>query len=392
MTVYAALILAAGDGERFGGEKPKPYSLLGDRVVLKHAVENFLMHPSIDYVQVVIRQKDIAIFETEFDELGILPPVLGGASRKESAFLGLKSLSKIKPDYVLIHDGARPFPKTDLIDRVITALKDNKAVTPALPVSDTVKRVNLNKMIVKNTLDRSGIWLAQTPQAFQYSKILEAYNLFSGKEFTDDSSLAEQAGIKSKIVMGNKDNLKITTQMDLKRALTIYTAQSYVTRVGSGFDIHRFGPGDHAVLCGIKIPHNQGLIAHSDGDVGFHAITDAIFGAISAGDLGTHFSDKDSKWKGANSAHFLKFAVNLLKERGGKILNIDVTIICELPKISNHRLKMRKKVSEISDVSLDQVSVKATTPEGLEILGNSKGIGAQAIVSVSVPENSKSIK
>ena len=387
MASYAALILAAGDGKRFGGKKPKPYSLLGDRVILKHSVEKFLVHPSVDYVQVVIRKKDNEIYKTEFDKLGILPPVLGGATRKESAFLGLKSLSKIKPDFVLIHDGARPFPKTDLIDRILGALKDNKAVIPALPVYDSVKRVNLNKMTVNNTLDRSGIWLAQTPQAFQYSKILEAYNFFSDKEFTDDGALAEQAGIKNKIVMGNEDNLKITTQKDLKRALKIYTAQSKVTRVGSGFDIHRFGPGDHAILCGISIPHNQGLIAHSDGDVGLHAITDAIFGAVSAGDLGTHFPDKDSKWEGATSAQFLEFAVNLLKERGGKILNIDVTIICELPKISKHRLKMRKKVSEISGINLDQVSVKATTPEGLEILGNSKGIAAQAIVSVSVPEN-----
>ena len=385
MARCAALVLAGGSGNRFGGEIPKQYHSLGNRPVLHHAVKAFLSHPQVDDVRVVLRPDDRSYYDSAMVGLDLLPPVDGGSTRQESTRLGLESLHEQNPDIVLIHDGARPFSDQVLISRTMAALDKFPGVIPALPISDTVKRSEGKDNKIIGTVDRSDLWRAQTPQAFRYSDIRSAHELARGKEMTDDAMIAENYGLSVALVMGNEDNIKITTQDDMERAERIISHRPTVTRIGTGFDVHQFCPGDHVILGGVKIAHDQGLEGHSDADAALHALTDALLGAIGAGDIGTHFPPSDERWRGVDSSAFLAHAASLIRGRGGKISNVDLTIICERPKITPYHPTMRSRIAAILDIDEAAVSVKATTTEGLGFTGRREGIAAQAVAAILVP-------
>jgi 2-C-methyl-D-erythritol 4-phosphate cytidylyltransferase/2-C-methyl-D-erythritol 2,4-cyclodiphosphate synthase len=308
--------------------------------------------------------------------LDILDPVTGGATRQDSSRLGLESLAEMAPDRVLIHDAARPFIDAATISRVLEALDANAAALPAIPVTDTLKRAT------GGTVDRDGLWRAQTPQGFRYDNIMRAHREGAGAGLTDDAAVAENAGLEIALVMGNEDNMKVTMKEDFERAERLIAGRSGETRIGTGFDVHQCGPGDHVVLCGVRIDSEQGLIGHSDADAGLHAITDAILGAIAEGDIGTHFPPSDPQWRDAASDAFLRHAASLVAARSGRIVNVDVTLICERPKIGPHRAAMTKRVAEILQIDAGRVSVKATTTEKLGFTGRGEGIAAQAVASV----------
>lgn len=312
--------------------------------------------------------------------LSLLDPIAGGAGRRESAYRGLASLADDPPDLVLIHDAARPMVDARLISRVLDALCDSPAVLPALPVVDTLKRADGGK--VAATVDRAGLWRAQTPQGFRFGRILAAHRAAAGRELTDDAAIAEAAGLPVALVAGDEDNLKITSEDDLKRVARMLEAE-YETRTGSGYDVHRFTDGDHVMLGGLVVPHTAGLAGHSDADVVLHAITDALLGTIGAGDIGSHFPPSDPRWRGAASARFLAHAASLVAEAGGTIRHVDVTVICERPKIGPHREAMRASVAAILGVDIGRVSVKATTTEGLGFTGRREGIAAHAIATIA---------
>lgn len=376
-----ALIVAAGRGSRFGAAAPKQYVELAGRPVLRHSLETFLKHPRIDAVRVVIHADDRAMYDAAASGLSPLEPVTGGATRQESVRRGLESLRDKAPGIVLIHDAARPLVDSALIDRMLAALAGSPGAIPVLPVADTVKRASNG--IVQETLDRQTLWRAQTPQAFRYGNIMAAHNAAAGRELTDDAAVAEAAGLAVALVPGQEENFKVTTEADLIRARQLLVPAADI-RVGNGFDVHRFGPGDKIMLCGIEVPHTQGLIGHSDADVGLHALTDAILGAIGAGDIGQHFSPSDPRWKGADSAQFLSHAASLVKAHGGRILSCDITLICERPKVGPHREKMVARVAAILGLEPSRISVKATTTEGLGFTGRAEGIAAQATASIAL--------
>jgi len=383
MTATYALIVAAGRGARFGGPLPKQYLKLGGATVLRHAVAAFATHPRVTGVLVVIRSEDRALFERTVAGLAVLPPVPGGAERQDSVRLGLEALAEHKPDRVLIHDGARPFPDASLIDRVIDGLDTAPAAIPALPLGDTIKRVENGRVV--ETIDRSRLWRAQTPQGFHFNAILAAHQRMAGRVLTDDAAVAEAAGLAPLIVAGSEENLKVTTAEDLAAAGRLLAARQGDVRVGQGFDVHPFGPGDHVMVCGIAIPHEVAPVGHSDADVGLHSLTDAVLGAIGAGDIGMHFPPSDPRWRGASSDRFLAYAASLVRDRGGAIASVDVTIICERPKIAPYRDRMIERVAEILEISPGRVSVKATTTERLGFTGRGEGIAAQAVATVRLP-------
>src|SRR5579872_641513 len=383
MTAIYALVVAAGRGTRFGGTLPKQYLPLGGSSVLHHAVAGFAAHPRITGVQVVIRPEDGNEFERAMREVSVLPPVPGGAERQDSVRLGLEALAPQAPERVLIHDGARPFPDAGLIDRVLDGLDREAAAIPALPLGDTVKRVADGRIV--ETVDRSQLWRAQTPQGFHFAAILAAHRAAVGRVLTDDAAVAEAAGIRPLIVAGSDDNLKVTTAADLAAAERRIAARLADVRVGQGFDVHPFGPGDHVMICGLRVPHEAGLVGHSDADVGLHAITDAVLGAIGAGDIGMHFPPSDPRWRGASSDQFLRHAAGLVRQRGGVIAAVDLTIIGERPKISPHRAGMVERVAAILGLAPDRVSVKATTTERLGFTGRGEGLAAQAVATVRLP-------
>jgi 2-C-methyl-D-erythritol 4-phosphate cytidylyltransferase/2-C-methyl-D-erythritol 2,4-cyclodiphosphate synthase len=378
-----ALVLAAGRGTRFGGALPKQYSPLAGTTVLRHAVAAFAQHERVAGIQVVIRPEDRDICDAGLAGFDLLPPVAGGAERQDSVRLGLEALAPLNPERVLIHDGARPFPDAAMIDRVLNALDRAPAVIPGLPLGDTIKRVADG--VITGTVDRSGLWRVQTPQGFHFDAILAAHRAAAGKALTDDAAVAEAAGIAPLIVAGSEANLKITTTDDLVAAEWLIAARQADIRVGQGFDVHPFGSGDGLMVCGVWIPHNAGVVGHSDADVGLHALTDAVLGAIGAGDIGMHFPPSDPQWKGASSDRFLAHAVGLVRAKGGGIAQLDVTIICERPRIGPHRPAMVERVAGIAGVAPDRVSVKATTTEKLGFAGRGEGIAAQAIATVRLP-------
>ena len=383
MSTLCALVVAAGQGSRFGGSVPKQYLPLGGAHILRHAVSAFVGHPRVADVIVAIRPEDTVLFERSVAGLRVAPPVFGGATRQESVSLGLEALTAYRPDRVLIHDGARPFPDRELLDRVIDALDQATAAIPCLPLRDTIKRVS-NGTICE-TVDRSALWRAQTPQGFHFEKILAAHRAAIGREMTDDSAIAEAAGLMPLVVEGSEDNLKITTPQDLTAAERLIAARQGDVRVGQGFDVHPFSPGDHVWICGVKVPHVMSLAGHSDADVGLHALTDAVLGAIGAGDIGVHFPPCDPQWRGAASDCFLSHAAALVRERSGAIAAVDVTIICERPEIGPHRTAMVERVAAILGIATDRVSVKATTTEKLGFTGRAEGIAAQAVATVRLP-------
>ncbi|BDW95996.1 bifunctional enzyme IspD/IspF [Thalassospira tepidiphila] len=372
--------------------------MLGGKSILAHCIECFARHTDPDLIQVVYNPAHQDWYESAtatLNETGSLPaPVIGGDTRQQSVLNGLRALETKGPDIVLIHDAARPGISDDVIDRVMTALQTHPGAIPTLPVADTIKQTDRDGVITK-TIARETLQRAQTPQGFDFKTILDAHQKFEGQEFTDDAALLEAIGLDVICVAGTTNNDKITHRDDFGRAQSWANTTNKETahmsqeeyRAGTGFDVHRFAPGDHCILCGVKVPHSARLEGHSDADVGLHTLTDAILGAIGAGDIGQHFPPSDMQWKGAASDIFLRHAADLVRKRGGRIVNVDVTLICERPKIGPHTPAMRQKVAEILGIDVDRVNVKATTTERLGFTGREEGIAAQAAVSVALPIN-----
>lgn len=377
-----ALIVAGGSGSRFGGPVPKQYRRLAGVPVLRRTVETFLTHPAVGRVQVVIRAEDAALYADAVAGLDLPPPVIGGADRQESVRRGLEALSGA--DAVLIQDAARPCVPVEVIDRVLAAVQPGAGAIAALPVADTLWRGP--DAVCDTLVDRQNLWRAQTPQGFMLTDILAAHRAAEGQGLTDDAAVATAAGLKVHLVEGSPVSAKITTEADLTEAETRLRQNLTDIRVGTGFDVHAFVDGDSVTLCGLTIPHTRGLAGHSDADVGLHALTDAILGALAAGDIGQHFPPSDPRWKGADSAQFLRHAAHLVAARGGVIAHTDVTLICERPKVGLHRAAMQARVAEILGIALDRVSIKATTTEKLGFTGREEGIAAQAVATLRLPE------
>jgi len=367
----AAVIVAAGRGFRAGGNLPKQYRELAGEPVIRSSLSLFAWHGQIGAVQAVIHPDDRSAYEAAAKGLRLLPPVPGGATRQASVRAGLQALSARAPDIVLIHDAARPFCSTELVSRAIVACGETGAAIPALEVTDTIKRVDGDGHVA-GTIDRAQLRAVQTPQAFKFATLLNAHQraIKEGRDdFTDDAALVEWAGIKVATFAGESGNVKLTTDEDFAKVESRRLANLADLRLGNGFDVHAFGDGDHVWLGGVKIPHDRGLTGHSDADVALHALVDAILGALADGDIGKHFSPNDPRWRGASSDQFLKFAVERVNKRGGRIAHLDLTIVCEAPRIGPHRDAIRKKIAEIAEMSIDRVAVKATTSEQLGFTG-----------------------
>jgi 2-C-methyl-D-erythritol 4-phosphate cytidylyltransferase/2-C-methyl-D-erythritol 2,4-cyclodiphosphate synthase len=379
----AVVIVAAGLGTRAGGPIPKQYASLRGHPVLHHTLQTFLALAAIDAVQVVIGAGDHERYGEVAPQRSakLLPPVVGGASRQASVLAGLLALEPHAPEHVLIHDAVRPFVDAATIARVLTALAAAPGVVPAVPVADTLKRADAHGRVC-STVDRSGLWRAQTPQGFHFPMILAAHRAASGRtDLSDDAAVAEWAGHPVTLVAGTVANRKLTTAEDLAQAQAGFLPD---VRTGMGFDVHRTAPGDHVWLCGIRIPHRHGLEGHSDADVALHALTDALLGSIGEGDIGEHFPPSDERWKGAASEIFLREAARRVRRRAGTILNVDVTILCEAPKIAPFREQMRARIAAILGIDLDRTAVKATTTEGLGFPGRGEGIAAMATATVGL--------
>ena len=382
MPRIAILIVAAGRGERAGGAAPKQYAALVGQPMLRRSVQAFdgVANAAI---QVMIGAGQEGWYRAATVGLDLLPPSTGGATRQESVLRGLEALTANTPDFVLIHDAARPLVSRAVIDGVIAALEAGAdAAVPLLPVADTLRKLDDGKWI---TVPREGLLRAQTPQGFRFAAILKAHRDHAKHDVTDDMALAELAGLKIVAVAGDETNVKVTNAEDFAVAEDLLSARLGETRTGSGYDVHRFAPGDHVMLCGIKIPHDHALEGHSDADAGLHALTDAILGAIGEGDIGQHFPPTDERWRGAPSWKFLDHAAELVRAKGGAIIHCDVTIICERPKVGPHREVMRARVAEILHLDISRVSVKATTTEGLGFTGRREGLAAQALATVRLP-------
>ena len=385
-----AVIVAAGRGARAGAGGPKQYRSLAGRAVIARTVEAFLNHPDIDAVRVIIHRDDRAEYNAALGELAkhrkLLEPVTGGAERQDSVRLGLENFADERPHRVLIHDAARPFIDDKTITRVINALDKSDGAIAALPVHDTIKREGADKRIAA-TVPREALWRAQTPQGFHFDKILAAHRAAEGKALTDDAAVAEAAGLSVTLVPGSPDNMKITQAEDFGMAETLLgrKATHMEYRTGHGFDVHAFEEGKAVIICGVEIPHTHKLKGHSDADVGMHALTDAILGAIGEGDIGDHFPPSDPKWKGAPSHVFLEKARDLVTAHNGSITHCDVTLICEAPKIGPHRDRMRAALALILDIEERRISVKATTTEELGFTGRREGIAAMATATVALP-------
>jgi 2-C-methyl-D-erythritol 4-phosphate cytidylyltransferase/2-C-methyl-D-erythritol 2,4-cyclodiphosphate synthase len=391
MVGTAAIIVAAGRGQRFGGDIPKQYRLLAGKSVLRWAIEPFV--GQADPVVVVINKDDQDFYEAALSNVvgfGLVLFVLGGATRQESVWAGLNAISEFSKklpqglplERVLIHDGARPLVSRELIARVVDALKSADAVAPLLPLSDTLRRRTKSGYEI---VPREELFRAQTPQGFAFAKILDAHRKFAHEAATDDLALAERVGLSIAAVAGEETNIKLTTADDFALAEKLASSALGDVRTGSGFDAHRFGSGDHVWLCGVKISHSFALVGHSDADAGLHALTDALLGAIGAQDIGAHFAPSDARWRGAGSHLFLAHGAELVREKGGVIAHVDVTLICERPKIAPHREAMRARIAEILHIDIARVSVKATTSDGLGFTGRSEGIAAQAVATVRLP-------
>ena len=383
----AAVVVAAGRGLRAGGNLPKQYRELAGEPVIRSSLSLFAWHGQIGAVQAVIHPDDRSSYDIAAKGLRLLAPVPGGATRQASVRAGLEALSARAPDIVLVHDAARPFCSAELVSRAIVACGETGAAIPALEVTDTIKRVDAGGHVA-GTIDRAQLRAVQTPQAFAFAALLDAHRraVREGRDdFTDDAALAEWVGIKVATFAGEGGNVKLTTDDDFAKAESRRIASLADLRLGSGFDVHAFGEGDHVWLGGIKIPHDRGLTGHSDADVALHALVDAILGALADGDIGKHFSPNDPRWRGASSDQFLKFAVERVAKRGGRIAHLDLTIVCEVPRIGPHRDAMRKRIAEIADMAIERVAVKATTSEQLGFTGRKEGIAAMATATVRLP-------
>jgi 2-C-methyl-D-erythritol 4-phosphate cytidylyltransferase/2-C-methyl-D-erythritol 2,4-cyclodiphosphate synthase len=385
----AVIIVAAGRGLRAGTGGPKQYRTIGGKTVLSRAMEPFCTHPSVFTVQPVRNPDDAEIFDQAVGHLKYQTPVSGGATRQASVRAGLEALADQAPDIVLIHDAARAFVTDKVISRAIDAALITGAAIPVVPVTDTVKVVDGSGAITA-TPDRANLRIAQTPQAFRFDAILEAHRRAAREgrdDFTDDAAIAEWAGLTVATFEGDVANMKLTTPEDFAREEARLGAMLGDIRTGTGYDVHALTDGDHLMLCGVRVPFNRGFLAHSDGDVGLHAVVDAILGALADGDIGSHFPPSDPKWKGAASDQFLKHAVGLVHQRGGRIANLEVTMICEAPKIGSLRDAMRAKIAEITGLPQSRIAVKATTSERLGFTGRQEGIAATAAATIRLPWN-----
>jgi len=388
----AALIVAAGRGARAGSgaASPKQYCRLGGEAMLTRTIRAFVTHPGVETVVVAIHPDDAVLYEAASTPFAgrLLAAVVGGARRQDSVLAGLEALHLHRPETVLIHDAARPFVDAAVIDRVIASLETNAGALPCLPVTDTLKRGDGGR--VTGTVAREDLWRAQTPQGFKFNGILAAHRAAAeepAREFTDDAAIAEWFGLGVALVEGSEHNRKLTTAEDLKIADEMLRTEGApgTIRVGSGYDVHALGPGDAVTLCGVRIPHAKTLIGHSDADVGLHALTDALLGAIADGDIGVHFPPSDDRWRGAASDIFLKAAADKIRARGGEIVHVDVTLLCEAPRIGPYRDAMRACMAGTLGIDVDQVSIKATTNEGLGFVGRGEGIAAMATATVRLP-------
>ncbi|MDX2236564.1 MAG: bifunctional 2-C-methyl-D-erythritol 4-phosphate cytidylyltransferase/2-C-methyl-D-erythritol 2,4-cyclodiphosphate synthase [Hyphomonadaceae bacterium] len=373
---FSAIIAAAGQGTRAGGENPKQFRLLAGRPMLAWSIAALR---AADRIVVVCdpRYADAVRAAGQGTPITIAP---GGATRTQSVRAGLAALAAHPPDAVFIHDAARPGLRAATVARLLAALEEADAAAPALPVSDALRLAE--RGLVTGEAARAGVWRVQTPQAFRFAPLWAAYGaLPDDAAIEDDLAVARAAGLRVRLVEGDHALMKATYADDFEALERLMAIE---TRIGTGFDAHRFGEGDHVTLCGVRIDHGRGLLGHSDADAGWHALTDALLGAIGAGDIGDHFPPSDPRWKGADSAQFLAHAVSLVAAAGGRIVNADVTLICERPKIAPHREAMRARTAEMLGVSLHRVSIKATTTERMGFTGREEGLAAQAAVSVSM--------
>lgn len=381
--ITTALIVAAGSGLRVGGALPKQYQRVGGKALLRYSVETLLAHKRVNEVRVVISAEHRTLYEEAVAGLVLGEPIIGGPERQDSVRLGLEALATDAPTYVMIHDAARPMLPAALIDRICDALLTHDAVMPTLPIADTLRERTAGGWAER---PRDAMMAIQTPQAFRYTLIREAHRTALPPQRTDDIAvlLAYDANTLVHAVDGAPENRKITTSGDMAQMAAI-VMQAAAPRVAMGFDVHRLIPQDGGTtlrIGGIDIAHDAQLEGHSDADVVLHAITDALLGTIADGDIGAHFSPSDARWKGADSESFLTHASDRVKAQGGTLAHLDVTILCEAPKIGPHRDAMRARIASMLGLALHQVSVKATTTEGLGFTGRREGIAAQAVVTV----------
>jgi 2-C-methyl-D-erythritol 4-phosphate cytidylyltransferase/2-C-methyl-D-erythritol 2,4-cyclodiphosphate synthase len=383
VSTCTALIVAGGRGSRFGGPLPKQYAILAGQPVLRRTLDVFGATPGIDRIQVVVASGDEDLYRAAVEGIDLPPPVAGGASRQQSVLNGLESLVAHAPDLVAIHDAARPFVRVSDIIGCLEALRPGiDGAVLGVPLADTLKKVD-DAGLLAGTVPRTGLWRAQTPQIFRFAKLLAAHRAAAAlarheaTALTDDAAVAERAGLHVVMVEGHDDNRKITTAGDMVSTME--------TRTAFGFDVHGFADGSQVMLGGIAIPHGQALAGHSDADVALHALTDALLGTIGAGDIGKHFPPSDPQWRGVSSDRFLRHAVDLVDAAGGRIVHLDLTLVCEAPRIGPHRDAMVTSIARIVGIERDRVSVKATTTEGLGFTGRREGIAAQAVATVEVP-------
>ena len=373
-----ALIVAAGKGDRLGGGLPKQFRAIGGRPVLRWAVEALAGHPAVDAVRVVVGAGQRELARTAIGPLTVGELIEGGAERSDSVLSGLNAIAE---GIVLVHDAARPFCPPAVVDRLLDALEHADGAVPVLPVADTLAH---GGSLLQAPVDRTHLLRVQTPQAFHVEDLLYAYEEAGGRSATDESTVMLSAGLKVATVEGDPMLEKLTTQADWDRSEAILQSR-LIALSGFGFDVHAFAGEGPIMLGGVAVPHSRGLHGHSDADVALHAITDALLGAASLGDIGEHFPASDARWKGASSDRFLAHAAALVRGEGGTIDHVDVTIIAEEPKVGPHRSAMRTRIAEILQLRPDQVSIKATTTEGLGFAGRREGIGAQAVATVRMP-------
>jgi 2-C-methyl-D-erythritol 4-phosphate cytidylyltransferase / 2-C-methyl-D-erythritol 2,4-cyclodiphosphate synthase len=385
--IVAAVVVAGGRGLRVGGDRPKQYRELAGHPVIRPSLALLAEHSAVGLVQPVIHPDDTALYATAAASLNLLPPVFGGSTRQASVRAGLEALAAHRPDVVLVHDAARPFASPALIERAIAAARRNGAAIPAILVADTVKTVDAGGFVT-GTIAREALRMVQTPQAFDFNALIDAHRRAQAAgrdDFTDDAELAEWAGLKVATFEGETANVKLTTEEDFQRAEAAQLAALGDVRTGFGFDVHQFAAGDHVMLGGVRIAHDHSVTGHSDADVVLHALVDAILGALSDGDIGVHFPPSDPQWRGASSDRFLDFAVQRVNARGGRIAHLDITVVCEAPRVGPHRDAMRARIAEIAGIAPARVGVKATTSEQMGFTGRGEGIVAFANATIRLP-------
>lgn len=380
------IIVAGGIGARFGKDTPKQYLPIHGKSVLNHTISVFSNHTDVKQIIVVIGKEHDDLYQKATIGLSkLLPPVYGGATRQESVYNALQTLSMADDEIILIHDAARPCISKDLIDNILKSLRSNQAASLGIAITDTMRKTNGTEF--QSVIDRQNIYAMQTPQGFHFSIIKSAHEKFKGQNFTDDTALATKMGIPVSIVNGDRLNIKITTSEDMMIAEKYLAPPALIPRTGIGFDVHAFGEESTSIrIGGVDIPHTHKLKGHSDADVLLHAITDALYGVICDGDIGSHFPPNNPAYKGADSSYFLQEAAKAVREKGGGIIHVDSIIMCEAPKIGPHRKIIQERVADILSLSSSCISIKATTTEELGFTGRREGIAAQAVVSVMLPE------